>query len=311
MLTSIEVAFSRLILVALLVNQIVMVAAAAAELTSSRERRALSGNMRASQLTAKKAAAIPRLAQVDRVANAVDGAESSYGHDIGMWRPNPSGPQGPMQVSEAAASDVGGGDRFDLAQNRVLGRAYLARLYRRYNNWPDAIAAYNWGLGKVDSWIRAGRPSEKLQAAVTAYTIRVLRDSRVCNDIETTQLRPSPILGGNPEFRAVADRSAQARFAGSGDSVKMTGNGPYFCGTAPGGRSELSRAGLYVVRPPQSPFERMVASARASWNAGIHNRSAGEGPPPEACNYSFLTNGHSPCSIGRNASSSGIERTRL
>ena len=85
-----------------------------------------------------------------------------------------------MQVSEAAASDVGGGDRFDLTQNRALGRAYLARLYRRYNNWPDAIAAYNGGLGKVDSWIRAGRPSKKLQAGVAAYTTGVLRDSGLC-----------------------------------------------------------------------------------------------------------------------------------
>jgi Transglycosylase SLT domain len=50
-----------------------------------------------------------------------------------------------MQVSEAAAIDVGGGNRFDLTQNRALGRAYLAQLYRRYKNWPDAIAAYNWG----------------------------------------------------------------------------------------------------------------------------------------------------------------------
>jgi soluble lytic murein transglycosylase-like protein len=39
-----------------------------------------------------------------------------------------------------------------------LGRAYLAHLYRRYGNWPDAIAAYNWGPGNMDSWITSGRP---------------------------------------------------------------------------------------------------------------------------------------------------------
>src|SRR5580693_6700158 len=82
-------------------------------------------------------------ADLDRVAFAVDGAESSHGADLRMWRPEPGGPQGPMQVSAAAAFDVGGGDRFDLAQNRALGRAYLARMYRRYGNWQDAIAAYN------------------------------------------------------------------------------------------------------------------------------------------------------------------------
>src|SRR5262249_52829271 len=46
---------------------------------------------------------------LDRVAYAVDGAESSHGEDRAMWGSDPSGPQGPMQVTEAAAADVGGG----------------------------------------------------------------------------------------------------------------------------------------------------------------------------------------------------------
>src|SRR6516165_6030063 len=63
---------------------------------------------------------------LDRVAFAVDGAESSHGTDLRMWRPELSGPQGPMQVSAAAAIDIGGGDRFDMVENRQLGRGYLA-----------------------------------------------------------------------------------------------------------------------------------------------------------------------------------------
>jgi len=100
-------------------------------------------------------------ADLDRVAFAVDGAESSHGLDLRMWRLEPSGPQGPMQITQAAATDVGGGDRFDLVENRALGRAYLARMFRRYGNWPDAIAAYNWGPGNLDAWIGGGRaPSQ-------------------------------------------------------------------------------------------------------------------------------------------------------
>ena len=113
---------------------------------------------------------------LDRVAFAVDGAESSHGTDLRMWRPEPSGPQGPMQVSAAAAADLGGGDRFDIAENRQLGRAYLARLYRRYGNWPDAIAAYSWGPGNMDSWIISGRPSGNFPLEVERYRDRVLRD---------------------------------------------------------------------------------------------------------------------------------------
>jgi len=92
-----------------------------------------------------------------------------------MWRPDPSAPQGPMQVSEAAAADVGGGDRFDSMENRVIGRAYLAQLFQRYKNWPDAIAAYNWGMGNVDNWVKAGRPADKFVIGVAGYLRRASR----------------------------------------------------------------------------------------------------------------------------------------
>jgi hypothetical protein len=116
-------------------------------------------------------------AELDRVAFAVDGVESSHGGDPRMWRDEPSGPQGPMQVSAAAAIDVGGGNRFDERQNRALGRAYLARMFARYGDWPDAIAAYNWGPGNLDLWIGAGRPVARLPLDVERYVERVLRDA--------------------------------------------------------------------------------------------------------------------------------------
>jgi hypothetical protein len=87
-----------------------------------------------------------------------------------------------MQVSEAAATDVGGGDRFDIDENRAIGRAYLLQLFSRYRNWPDAIAAYNWGLGKMDAWVKAGRPADKLLTGVAAYLKRVLHESGLCED---------------------------------------------------------------------------------------------------------------------------------
>ena len=114
---------------------------------------------------------------LDRVAFAVDGAESSHGTDLRMWRPELNGPQGPMQVSAAAAIDIGGGDRFDIAENRQLGRAYLARMYRRFGNWSDAIAAYNWGPGNMDAWIGSGRPASIFPFEVERYRDRVLHDA--------------------------------------------------------------------------------------------------------------------------------------
>src|SRR5215472_15457624 len=55
--------------------------------------------------------------ELDRMAVAVDAIESAHGANPAMWRADPFGPQGPMQVSAAAAADVGGGDRFDLGDN--------------------------------------------------------------------------------------------------------------------------------------------------------------------------------------------------
>jgi transglycosylase-like protein with SLT domain len=111
---------------------------------------------------------------LDRLAYAVEGAESGHGTDPLMWGADPNGPQGPMQVSADAADDVGGGNRLDERENRALGRAYLAHMYRRYGNWPDAVAAYNWGPGHMDSWISDGRPFDRFPLAVERYRIRVL-----------------------------------------------------------------------------------------------------------------------------------------
>jgi hypothetical protein len=115
--------------------------------------------------------------ELDRVAFAIDGVESGHGRTPLMWKENLGGPKGPMQVSAAAALDVGGGNRFDVRENRMIGRAYIAMLYRRYGNWPDAIAAYNWGPGNVDGWIAAGRPIDRLPLETARYLTLVLRNA--------------------------------------------------------------------------------------------------------------------------------------
>ena len=96
--------YAQLLMIALLTSQTIAAAAIAGERTSLREPAAVVSGQKYSGQDGSKAAT-----PLDRVAIAVDGAESSHGEDRGMWRPDPSGPQGPMQVSEAAATDVGGG----------------------------------------------------------------------------------------------------------------------------------------------------------------------------------------------------------
>ncbi len=179
--------YTRWLITALFATQAIAADAVAGERAGLSDAPAVSGNLAHSGRPAAKDAA--PAAPLDRVVSAVDGAESSHGNDMAMWRPDPSGPQGPMQVSEAAATDVGGGDRFDSLQNRAIGRAYLLRLYERYGNWPDAIAAYNWGIGKMDAWVKAGRPPDQFLTGVAAYLRRVLHESGLCNGAETGRHR--------------------------------------------------------------------------------------------------------------------------
>jgi Transglycosylase SLT domain len=117
--------------------------------------------------------------ELDRIAAAVEIVESSGGKDPLMWRSNLDGPQGPMQVSQAAATDVGGGNRWDPNENRALGRAYLAKLHERFGNWSDAVMAYNWGPGNLDLWIRGGRAIDEVVPAVATYRDRVIRDTGI------------------------------------------------------------------------------------------------------------------------------------
>jgi hypothetical protein len=76
-----------------------------------------------------------------------------------MWRLEAEAPQGPMQVSASAAADSGGGDRFDLTENRVLGRAYLARLYRHYGIGRTPSPPI---IGAPAKWMRGSRRVARL-----------------------------------------------------------------------------------------------------------------------------------------------------
>jgi transglycosylase-like protein with SLT domain len=257
--------FGHSLIIVVLVSGTSAAAAVAGEPTTLRGSAVIGGQKDWGRHATKDARGMP-VAPLDRVATAVDGAESSHGQDIRMWRADPAAPQGPMQVTEAAATDVGGGDRFDLAQNRAIGRAYLAQLYRRYKNWPDAIAAYNWGLSHIDAWIKAGRPTEKLSAGVAAYTIRVLHDSGLCYATQAKQPRSPAVFRGGavPVARAIFVHFDAA-------DAEPTSNREYLCGVMPSG---FPRPGLPLKQGagrPQSAFEQTAVLARSSWRSALRS----------------------------------------
>jgi soluble lytic murein transglycosylase len=51
---------------------------------------------------------------------------------------------------------------FDPLVNVKLGVAYLKQLSDRYSHVPTALAAYNWGPGRIDKRIRRGDTLPKI-----------------------------------------------------------------------------------------------------------------------------------------------------
>ncbi len=95
---------------------------------------------------------------------AVMHVESRY-HTFAV---SPVGAVGLMQLLPSTAEDLaeqhqipwrGARTLFDPHANVRLGVAYLKWLERRYDGQLDvALAAYNWGPGRIDRRLRAGRP---------------------------------------------------------------------------------------------------------------------------------------------------------
>ena len=93
---------------------------------------------------------------------------------------SPKGARGPMQLMPATAADPGfgmqplTGDQInDPEANLRFGAEYLNKMFDRYGNREDALAAYNWGPGNVDKWITAGRDPNALPEETRGYIQKV------------------------------------------------------------------------------------------------------------------------------------------
>lgn len=91
---------------------------------------------------------------------------------------SPKGARGVMQLMPGTSRDPGFGvtpARDDSeGENRRVGREYVDALYRRYGDQATALAAYNWGPGNVDRWLKAGGDPAKLPAETRKYVANVM-----------------------------------------------------------------------------------------------------------------------------------------
>jgi soluble lytic murein transglycosylase-like protein len=93
---------------------------------------------------------------------------------------SPVGALGLMQILPATGEELarkhgvdwhGPDSLFDPIVNVKLGTAYLRQLSDRYQSIPTALAAYNWGMGRIDRRLRRGAsvPSHYIGQVMRAY----------------------------------------------------------------------------------------------------------------------------------------------
>jgi soluble lytic murein transglycosylase-like protein len=100
-----------------------------------------------------------------------------------------AGALGLMQVMPATGEELaarlgvrwrGSRTLFDPVANVRLGVAYLRELSDRYGRLPVALAAYNWGPGRIDRRLRRGSPlpQEYSQLVLRSYDANQQRAKR-------------------------------------------------------------------------------------------------------------------------------------
>lgn len=151
---------------------------------------ALNGSAAPMAITAppQRVAPAPRdRSALDNMANAVDLSESGGEHldKNGNVKQSNKGAIGRMGLMPDTAKDLGVNPT-DEKQNLAAGKQYLGQMFDRYQNWDDALAAYNWGPGNVDKWIARGKDPDKMPAETRAYIASTFRRAGMSVDSPTS-----------------------------------------------------------------------------------------------------------------------------
>lgn len=121
--------------------------------------------------TAERAHGLP----VDMLARLL-WQECRYREDIISGRVvSSAGAMGIGQFMPATAREMGV-DPLNVPQAIDAAGAYLAKLYRKFGNWSEALAAYNWGQGNVQRKGLGAAPRETRN-----YYSQILADVNAAN----------------------------------------------------------------------------------------------------------------------------------
>ncbi len=142
---------------------------------------------------------------------------------------SPAGAQGPMQLMPGTARDLGVQNPTDPATAIPAGAEYLKQMYAKYGNVDHALAAYNWGPGNVDNWLKAGGNPAQLPQETQAYITKVkagMGDQAQAAPAQGPQVAQAgppaqmqlPQVPVAPDAKLYWEQAQQ--FAGQGDNVK-------------------------------------------------------------------------------------------
>lgn len=105
---------------------------------------------------------------------------------------------GLMQILESTAKEVAEELEIQITKEKILepeiniclGTKYISNLIKKYENIELAVAAYNAGIGNVDSWIEKGKIKEDASdlenipfKETNNYVRKILRDYEIYKQI--------------------------------------------------------------------------------------------------------------------------------
>ena len=98
--------------------------------------------------------------------------ESRFRDDIISGRTvSSANAQGIMQLVPRWHPDV---NPLDPSEAIPYAGAYLKRLYNRFGSWNEALAAYNWGEGNLNKWLKGG--TAPMPKETTDYVTQIMGD---------------------------------------------------------------------------------------------------------------------------------------